>query len=305
MKKKLQQIKWFFIYPPKRVLIILAATAVGLTALDRYLFLTYAVIHPILQISSDILAIYSMIVILIWAYWRIQLENLKTSELDEFEIKVYTRHKTSVFLSVSWIINVLFSIYYLYIGLRYQSSWFETMAFFYIILSTSRLMLLRECAAGDIDERAEWKLYASVGFAILFVAIALGLLSRLVVNEHAAMDYSGSLIYVVTIWTLYLVIHAIHGIFSFRKYHSPLLSGVKALSLAATLIGLYSLQASLLNHFNYDPVFQENLNEYSADIMFLGLLVLAMYIILRALMNLARIDDRKVTEEINKKTGPL
>lgn len=305
MKEKLQQIKWFFIYPPKRNLFILASIAVGLTALDRYLSLTYGISNPILRISGTILAIYSMIVILIWAYWRIQLEQLKTSELDEFEVRIYTRHKTSVFLSVSWIINVLFSIYYLYIGLRYQSSWFETMAFFYIILSTSRLMLLRECSTGGDNKKAEWRLYASVGFAILFVAIALGLLSRLVVNEHSAMEYSGSLIYVVTIWTLYLVIYAIYGIFSFRKYHSPLLSAVKALGLAAAFIGLYSLQASLLNRFGNDPEFQETLNEYSADYMFLGLIILAMYIILKALWNIARIDDNEAMDVINKKTGPL
>lgn len=305
MKDRLQRISWAILYPTKITLYILASIAVGLTALDQWLFRNFGIDNLFLRACGILLSLYTMLVILIWAYWRVQLDKLRESELSDMEIQVSTRHKTSVFLSVTWIINVLFSFYYLYIGIRYQSSWFETLAFFYIVLSTSRLMLLRECARKEINIAHEWRQYARVGFSIFFIAIALGLLSNLVVLEHNALDYPGSLIYVVTIYTIYLFIYAVRGLIHFHKYHSPLLSGVKALGFAAVLVGIYSLQASLLSRFGNNIELQDMINTYTAHAIFILLIGLSIFIVLRALLNLARINDEKVNKQINEQENNI
>lgn len=300
MTSRLQQIWWAIWYPTKIVVYIFASCAVGLTALDQWLYRNYGIDNIFLRAIGVILSLYTMIVLLIWAYWRVQLDKLRESELSDTEIQINTRQKTSVFLSVTWIINVLFSFYYLYIGIRYQSSWFETLAFFYIILSTCRLMLLRECSRKEIDIAHEWRQYARVGFSIFFIAVVLALLSNLVVLEHNALDYPGSLIYVVTIYTIYLFIYAVRGLIQFKKYHSPLLSGIKALGFAAVLVGIYSLQASLLSRFGNDIELQDTINSYTAYVIFVLLAGIAFFIIFKSFWNLARINNEKARQRIDE-----
>ncbi|MCD7844495.1 MAG: hypothetical protein LUG57_01285 [Oscillospiraceae bacterium] len=66
--------------------------------------------------------------------------------------------KLRAFLSLlgSFALNFLYALWEIFCGLYYQSYWFITLGFYYILLTLIRLMLLREARdRGRAEKRAE------------------------------------------------------------------------------------------------------------------------------------------------------
>ncbi len=182
-------------------------------------------------------------------------------------------------LSLSWILNILFSVAYLYLGLTSNSLWFSALGFFYIALSTARMVLLMEFKHDQPVMRSEYRKYVECGYALLFMTISLLIVAALIINEHQSASYPGILIYAAAVFSMFLLASAIHGLRKYSRYNSPLLSACKMISMAAALLGVYSLQTALLGRFCTDAEFAEELNMASGTVIFIIMITLSVYMI--------------------------
>ena len=87
------------------------------------------------------------------------------------------------------------------------------------------------------------------GIFLLLMNIALSGVVVLMVQDDQGFEYPGYLIYVVAIYAFYATISALVSMVKTRKYQSPVLSAAKAVSFAAALVSILSLETAMLSQF--------------------------------------------------------
>ena len=209
----------------------------------------------------------------------------------DYRNDAWFRAEASVRLSVT--INVFFSCYQLFQAFRFNSIWFAALGIYSVMVTTTRVIILRYMRPDAQDGREELERYRSCGFLMLMLTFAVGLLA-LVVNlagEHPV--YPGSMIYVVALFTAYTVYTSLSNLITYRKLESPLISASKSVAMSCAMVSLFSLQAAALAFYcTGDLVWiRTRANLISAIIICSIILILALHIIIRASRALAGKED--------------
>ena len=209
----------------------------------------------------------------------------------DYRNDAWFRAEASVRLSVT--INVFFSCYQLFQAFRFNSIWFAALGIYSVMVTTTRVIILRYMRPDAQDGREELERYRSCGFLMLMLTFAVGLLA-LVVNlagEHPV--YPGSMIYVVALFTAYTVYTSLSNLITYRKLESPLISASKSVAMSCAMVSLFSLQAAALAFYcTGDLVWiRTRANLISAIIICSIILIFALHIIMRASRALAGKED--------------
>lgn len=209
----------------------------------------------------------------------------------DYRNDAWFRAEASVRLSVT--INVFFSCYQLFQAFRFNSIWFAALGIYSVMVTTTRVIILRYMRPDAQDGREELERYRSCGFLMLMLTFAVGLLA-LVVNlagEHPV--YPGSMIYVVALFTAYTVYTSLSNLITYRKLESPLISASKSVAMSCAMVSLFSLQAAALAFYcTGDLVWiRTRANLISAIIICSIILTFALHIIIRASRALAGKED--------------
>ena len=209
----------------------------------------------------------------------------------DYRNDAWFRAEASVRLSVT--INVFFSCYQLFQAFRFNSIWFAALGIYSVMVTTTRVIILRYMRPDAQDGREELERYRSCGFLMLMLTFAVGLLA-LVVNlagEHPV--YPGSMIYVVSLFTAYTVYTSLSNLITYRKLESPLISASKSVAMSCAMVSLFSLQAAALAFYcTGDLVWiRTRANLISAIIICSIILIFALHIIIRASRALAGKED--------------
>ncbi len=209
----------------------------------------------------------------------------------DYRNDAWFRAEASVRLSVT--INVFFSCYQLFQAFRFNSIWFAALGIYSVMVTTTRVIILRYMRPDAQDGREELERYRSCGFLMLMLTFAVGLLA-LVVNlagEHPV--YPGSMIYVVALFTAYTVYTSLSNLITYRKLESPLISASKSVAMSCAMVSLFSLQAAALAFYcTGDLVWiRTRANLISAIIICSIILIFALHIIIRASRALAGKED--------------
>ena len=148
-------------------------------------------------------------------------------------------------------INVFYAVSKLGFGIFYRSVWFITLAIYYCFLAVMRFCLLRYARGNVFGEKLalEWKRYRLCGWLLLVMNGALAGMAALVVVKNEGFSYAGYLIYVMALYAFYNVAMAVRNVIKYRRYHSPVMSAVKAVQLAAALVSILALETAMLSQF--------------------------------------------------------
>ena len=211
--------------------------------------------------------------------------------VKNYQDDAWFRAEASVRLSVA--INVVYSFYQTLQAIRYNRVWFMALALYGIMVTTTRLIILRFLRPDAADGREELERYRNCGHLLIMLTFAVAFLA-LVVNyagEHPV--YPGSMIYVVGAFTAWSVYTSIANLIEYRKLESPLISASKQVSMACALVSLYSLQAAALALYAVDDYLwlRARLNAISAVVICAIILLFAAHIINRASRALAGKED--------------
>ena len=230
--------------------------------------------HSILSYIAYILSAYAMIIVITGMPGIIEAIRSKTTKLPLVKKLRSTSlgnrllgdavFRSEITLHGGLIVNILYAALNLISGIRYRSTWFIALAFYY--------------AGQDIP--AELMRYRACGIILLLMNQALVGIIVYMVTQDRGFSYPGLMIYAMAMYAFYITITATINVVKFRKRGSPLLSAAKVISLTAALVSMLSLETAMLARFGSDdPEFRRIMLAASGGVVCAVVLTMAVYMI--------------------------
>lgn len=200
------------------------------------------------------------------------------------------RFRTGISLYQGFFINLLYIAMKLVSGIYYHSTWFISLAIYYVLLAVMRFLLIRRLSVQD--KTAELRRYRLCGFILLFMNQALAGIVIFMVHQNRGFDYPGLLIYAMAVYAFYAVITAVINIVKTRRHKSPILSAAKAINLVAAMVSILSLETAMLAQFggDDDPLFRKVMTGATGGGVCTIVIGMAIYMIWQANRNLKKLD---------------
>lgn len=248
--------------PHIAILIMLLPISTGLLV---YAMVTLAETHP-LRICSYILAFYTLTILcvrlpqLLRFVRRLKRENRYVSRwLRDPRLRV----NVTLILNVTW--NGAYAALQLGLGIYHRSHWFCSLGGYYLCLAVMRGFLLRHTLRHLPGENMHKELrhYRTCGLIFLLMNLTLSGMMLQMVRENPAMSHHEIITIAMATYTFTTLTMAIVNVVRYRKYNSPAMSASKAISLAAALVSMLTLEGTMLSSFGSMP--------RETQILFLGL----------------------------------
>lgn len=196
--------------------------------------------------------------------------------------------KLLVSLHLSLIINLLYAGINALSGIIYHSVWFGTLAAYYIFLAIMRYLLIRYAHKNGLgsDKVFELKRYRVCGIVLMTMNITLAGVVVLVLRLNKGFHYTGFLIYAMALYTFYTTIIAIINVIRNRQYQSPVMSAARAVSLAAALVSMLSLETAMLTQFGGGEYFRRIMIASTGGAVCAAIVGMGIYMIVHSTLQL-------------------
>ena len=162
--------------------------------------------------------------------------------------------RTNISLCASFGISMLYVGINLWSWYALQSYWFMVLAVYYVIMAVMRFLLVRYVRIQKIGTSilGEWKRSRSCAYILLLINLSLSGAVLMILYQHRGYDYPGILIYVMALYTFYVLIMSIVDMVKCRKMGSPVMSTAKIVSLSAAVVSLLNLETAMFAQFGAD-----------------------------------------------------
>ena len=178
---------------------------------------------------------------------KIKNENkLAVRLLNDARLRV----NLSLYGSLSW--NVLYGIFQLWLGFYHGTFWFASLGAYYICLAAMRFFLLLHTSKYAPGEKMcnELRKYRGCGWIFLLMNLALTLIIFFMVYWNRTFEHHMITAIAMAAFTFTSFTVAIVNVIKYRKYKSPVFSASKAISLAAALVSMLTLESTMLTAFS-------------------------------------------------------
>ena len=162
-----------------------------------------------------------------------------------------TRLRVNVSLYGSFAWNALYGIFQLWLGFYHHTFWFYSLGAYYICLAIMRFFLLRHTRKYAPGEKMQAELvkYRACGIVFLVMNLALALIIFFMVYWNRTFEHHMITAITMAAYTFTALTTAIVNVIKYRKYNSPVYSASKAISLAAALVSMLTLESTMLTTF--------------------------------------------------------
>ena len=163
---------------------------------------------------------------------------------------VRLRVNVSLYGSLAW--NALYGLFQLWLGFYHHTFWFYSLGAYYICLGVMRFFLLlhtRKYAPGE-KMQTELVKYRACGCVFLLMNLALALIIFFMVYWNRTFEHHMITAIAMAAYTFTAFTVAIVNVIKYRKYNSPVFSASKAISLAAALVSMLTLESTMLTTFS-------------------------------------------------------
>ena len=138
--------------------------------------------------------------------------------------------------------NLIYALFNVYIGIRYQNYWFISMAVWYLIIGMLRLM----AAMGNRDVQRKRK---TAGAAICFLAVVLSGIICMGIVERRNPIRNEIIMIALALYTFVSMSLAIINVVKARKRKDAFLEIQRDISLVSAIGSMLSLERSMLGTF--------------------------------------------------------
>lgn len=229
------------------------------------IFLIFAMLYfgmeHVVSYISYALSFYSLIIVcfripeIILFFKKIRNENkyiLKYRQDINFRINIS--------LYSSLLINIIYSIFQLCLGLFHNSLWFYSMAVYYILLSIIRFYLVNHTKKNKPGEQLliEYKRYNICGWIMLLMNIAVTVIIFYIIYFDRTFYYHEITTIALAAYTFFTFGTAIYNFIKYRKYKSPVYSAAKSLNLVAGCVSMMTLTTTMLTTFGTEEIVEFN-----------------------------------------------
>ena len=159
------------------------------------------------------------------------------------------RVNTTLYGALAW--NALYGVFQLWLGFYHHTFWFCSIGAYYICLGVMRFFLARHTTRYAPGERMETELkkYRACGAVFLVMNLALALIIFFMVYWNRSFKHHMITAIAMAAYTFTAFTVAIVNVVKYRKYNSPVFSASKAISLAAALVSMLTLESTMLTTF--------------------------------------------------------
>ena len=159
------------------------------------------------------------------------------------------RVNMSLYGSLAW--NALYGLFQLWLGFYHHTFWFYSLGAYYICLGVMRFFLARHTTRYAPGERmqTELKKYRACGIVFLVMNLALALIIFFMVYWNRTFEHHMITAIAMAAYTFTAFTVAIVNVIKYKKYNSPVFSASKAISLAAALVSMLTLESTMLTTF--------------------------------------------------------
>ena len=163
---------------------------------------------------------------------------------------VRLRVNVSLYGSLAW--NALYGLFQLWLGFYHHTFWFYSLGAYYICLGVMRFFLARHTTRYAPGERMRDELvkYRACGIVFLPMNLALALIVFFMVYWNRTFEHHMITTIALAAYTFTSMAVAIINFVKYRKYNSPVFSAAKAISLAAALVSMLTLESTMLTTFS-------------------------------------------------------
>ena len=189
-------------------------------------------------------------------HWRYYVNQIITH--DEVRTKLTLLGTTGI--------NMLFGLFYLWIGFENKSTWFLGIGGYHIILFTIRYQILRQTV---YQQRDDIQIYRSTGAWIMILNIFIAIISIEMIYRNQSFAYAPISLFLLTLYTIYRVLYSANNVIHYSRTDDWLSSAVNNLNLIAAIVAAYTLETAYLFMF----VEEENAPVRQAALTLTGLIV--------------------------------
>ena len=159
------------------------------------------------------------------------------------------RVNVSLYGSLAW--NTLYGIFQLWLGFYHHTFWFYSLGAYYICLAIMRFFLVRHTRKYSPGERmrAELRKYRACGIVFLVMNLALALIVFFMIYWGRSFKHHMITAIAMAAYTFTALTVAMINAVKYRRYKSPVFSASKAISLAAALVSMLTLESTMLTTF--------------------------------------------------------
>ena len=205
-----------------------------------------------IAIVSYVVAAYTLTV------WCVKIPHLirffKNFKNENKYVRIWhddARLRLSITLYGSLIWNALYGIFQLWLGFYHHTFWFYSLGAYYICLAVMRLFLVKHIRRYAPAEKMvdELKKYRACGVVFLFMNLALALIIFFMIYWNRTFEHHMITAIAMAAYTFTALTAAIVNVIKYRKYNSPVISASKAISFAAALVSMLTLESTMLTAF--------------------------------------------------------
>ncbi|MBR7151827.1 MAG: hypothetical protein IKD02_05775 [Clostridia bacterium] len=159
------------------------------------------------------------------------------------------RVNVSLYGSLAW--NAFYGLFQLWLGFYHHTFWFCSLGAYYICLAVMRFFLVRHTRKFAPGEKMQTELvkYRACGIVFLLMNLALALIIFFMVYWNRTFQHHMITAIAMAAYTFTALTTAIVNVIKYRKYNSPVFSASKAISLAAALVSMLTLESTMLTTF--------------------------------------------------------
>ena len=240
------------LYPQIWLIIILVVIC---TAALIYIFINGYDTHP-LAFVAYLLSAYTLATVVIHCiktipkHYRTAKQKIYSNPIGE-RLMTDMPFRTHISLYGLLCINLIYSAFNIILGFMYHTAWFGVIAFYYIILSVMRFLLIRFINLIGIGNNRlkELKRSRLCGYILLTLNLFLSGAVLMIVYQNKGYEYHGVLIYIMAAYTFGITVFAIVNLVKYRKLGSPVMSMTKIISMASALVSMLSLETAMFSEF--------------------------------------------------------
>ncbi|MBQ9131461.1 MAG: hypothetical protein IJX62_03175 [Clostridia bacterium] len=237
------------LFPHIAIMILLVPIATVLLVGSMVFIGTESVIAYI----SYVLAFYTLTV---WCFKTPHLIRFFKTFKDEnkyarrWQDDARLRVNVSLYGSLAW--NALYGLFQLWLGFYHRTVWFCSLGAYYICLGVMRFYLARHTTRYAPGERMRDELakYRACGWVFLLMNLALALIIFFMVYWNRTFEHHMITAIAMAAYTFTAFTMAIINVIKYQKYNSPVFSASKAISLAAALVSMLTLESTMLTTFS-------------------------------------------------------
>ena len=207
-------------------------------------------------------------------YNKLETFPLTAEYLNDFRI----RGNVSIYQGMT--VNLLYVAFRIFVGVKYASAWFISMAAYYLILGLLRLSLI--LSYRHRQGRGEIRPYCRTAWLLFLLNVPMGGMILLMVLTNSGASYPGYVIYLSAMYTFYKMAVSIVNLVRFRRLGSPILSAAKVLNFIAAMMSVLCLQTAMIAQFSADDEsFRITMNALTGAAVWLSVIVTAICMLFR------------------------